>query len=689
MLIDREKLTFEERNRADPRDWGIEARDMIRQEFQCFLGISARHHSHFLLVATTLQLVGTIDSHPLYSITEAAVLPYSPQPPSAAALLYAEGLKVYLQSGYFYLSFEYAVSMSLKENKEKKDKFQGRFCWNEQFCRVLNANIQRNWLTPIIKGFACSTKLEKESEIALISRRSFNSAPVLRGLLRDSDDCGYSVETEVLVKVQNREFSFVQLRGTLPVPWETSGGRVGLAKQPLATYAAFRRYWTGLLEKYGAVAVLNLLSEDKREERLTQAFTQLLNQYRTERVQGLTYQALPHSLELGTIDLSLLGFTLYGPGNELISRQQTVPRVNCLDCLRRTETVMEELAQMQLTVLAATLGSTTSRMHIALNSLWTRNATALKDTQNCDFQCEPGLQSDLQPNPTVRVCSWNLAGLKPPRGLEIRNWLGKDRNRPVLVAVGLQEVVRLTAMNSLNLTSNFGIYREWDTLLSEALNEEELAYSALASVDMVGCYLVVFVLNEYLGEVSDLKTDKVQAGFGSYLGNKGAVAVRLRLSGQSVCFLNCHLASGQENVGEREEQAKKILKETFTSTVLDHDIVYLFGDLNFRLSLPEDTIKAAILAERLEDLRGQDQLLSLKSRCPDLQSYQEGRLDFSPTFKYVRKSHSYDFSKAPAWCDRILYSGREIQQVSYQRTESLHSCHRPVSATLLVPSRSL
>ena len=249
----------------------------------------------------------------------------------------------------------------------------------------------------------------------------------------------------------------------------------------------------------------------------------------------------------------------------------------------------------------------------------------------------------------------------------------------VLVAVGLQEVVRLTAMNSLNLTSNFGIYREWDTLLSEALNEEELAYSALASVDMVGCYLVVFVLNEYLGEVSDLKTDKVQAGFGSYLGNKGAVAVRLRLSGQSVCFLNCHLASGQENVGEREEQAKKILKETFTSTVLDHDIVYLFGDLNFRIDLPKESVFSLLRSMSVDRLRHHDQLSTLRTSDSSVLSlFSEPPLTFQPTYKFNLKDDLYDHNRTPSWTDRILYYGA-IDPVSYLSSNIPYSDHRPIS----------
>ena len=680
MVIDRNRETFEEKKGVNPKkDWGVDPTSIVRQELQCLLGTSSRHHSLFLILATRLESTGSILAHPLYKITEAEVISYSLQPLSPAARQYANDLKAYLQSGCFYLTDDYSVTLNLTENKHQRNPFQAKFCWNAQFCLSLNESIQQNWLTPIIKGFAGSVELSEEVEMALLSRKSYSSAPCLRGLLRDSEDTGYSVETEVLVKLPNREFSYVQLRGTLPVPWEVGDRGVGVTKQPLAAYSAFNRYFAELKRRYGEVIVINLLSENSSEERITQAFLQLFSKYQAETSEGISYQALPHGLEPGALDASLHGYTLFGPGNQLLTQQRTVPRVNCLNCLSRTDAVMEGLAQKQLKALSISLGKAAS-LHLknSLNFLWTQNSSALSDTQNSDFHLEPTLQSDCE---TIRICSWNLGGLKAPKGLDLRDWVGRERKKAVLVAVGLQEAVRLNAMNSLNLTSNFEVYMEWDRLLLEALNQCEAVYSVLTTVNMVGCYLAVFVLNEYFEDVSELEIDRVQAGFGC-LGNKGAVAIRLKLRNKSICFLNCHLASGQENTAEREKQATKVLEETFRNAnqrVFDHDIVYLFGDLNFRIDLPTETIFSLLRSVSVDTLRNKDQLSVLRrSGNSVLSMFSEPPLTFWPTYKFKPRDDQYDGKRNPAWTDRILYYGSHLEPLSYHSNHIPYSDHRPI-----------
>uniref|UniRef100_A0A7N2M0W0 Inositol polyphosphate-related phosphatase domain-containing protein n=1 Tax=Quercus lobata TaxID=97700 RepID=A0A7N2M0W0_QUELO len=72
--------------------------------------------------------------------------------------------------------------------------------------------------------------------------------------------------------------------------------------------------------------------------------------------------------------------------------------------------------------------------------------------------------------------------------------------------------------------------------------------------------------------------------------------------------------------------------------------------------------------------------------------FAEGRIYFAPTYKYTHNSDSYAGEtvkskkkrRTPAWCDRILWRGNGIEQLSYIRGESRFSDHRPVCAVFTV-----
>ncbi|GAA0162840.1 phosphatase [Lithospermum erythrorhizon] len=72
--------------------------------------------------------------------------------------------------------------------------------------------------------------------------------------------------------------------------------------------------------------------------------------------------------------------------------------------------------------------------------------------------------------------------------------------------------------------------------------------------------------------------------------------------------------------------------------------------------------------------------------------FSEGRILFAPTYKYTHNSDSYTGEtvkskkkrRTPAWCDRILWRGNGIEQLSYLRGESRFSDHRPVCAVFAV-----
>ena len=123
-------------------------------------------------------------------------------------------------------------------------------------------------------------------------------------------------------------------------------------------------------------------------------------------------------------------------------------------------------------------------------------------------------------------------------------------------------------------------------------------------------------------------------------------------------------------------------------TVLEHNLVVWFGDLNYRLNLAGDM--ARTLAERgdYEVLHAHDQLgQAQRDEKAFNDGFEEAPLTFAPTYKYDVGTDSFDSSekrRPPAWCDRVLWregdKGARVSCSEYVRHDERTSDHRPVSA---------
>lgn len=187
---------------------------------------------------------------------------------------------------------------------------------------------------------------------------------------------------------------------------------------------------------------------------------------------------------------------------------------------------------------------------------------------------------------------------------------------------------------------------------------------------------------------------------------KGAVMIRFTIDDSSICLINCHLAAGQSQASARHTDIAAILdaavlpSERDPSTrldeyvgggdgtmALDHELCLLNGDLNYRIdTMSRDTVVMAVKAGNLSKLLERDQLLVARRRNPAfrLRAFVELPITFAPTYKYDVGTDNYDSSekkRSPAWCDRLLYRGREgrVRQLDYRRHEVKVSDHRPVT----------
>ncbi|XP_042050446.1 type IV inositol polyphosphate 5-phosphatase 7-like [Salvia splendens] len=226
-------------------------------------------------------------------------------------------------------------------------------------------------------------------------------------------------------------------------------------------------------------------------------------------------------------------------------------------------------------------------------------------------------------------------------------------------------------------------------------------YSLIASKQMVGIYLTVWVRSELTEHVKNIKVSCVGRGLMGYLGNKGSISISMLLHQTSLCFLCSHLTSGQKEGDElrRNSDFMEILRKTrfprvnsaneekAPETILEHDRIIWLGDLNYRIALPYRSAKALIAMQNWRALLEKDQLRMEQRRGRVFDGWREGKIYFPPTYKYSHNSDRYsgddlhpkEKRRTPAWCDRILWYGGGLQQLLYVRGESKFSDHRPVS----------
>ncbi|GAB4833752.1 hypothetical protein Ancab_032001 [Ancistrocladus abbreviatus] len=243
-------------------------------------------------------------------------------------------------------------------------------------------------------------------------------------------------------------------------------------------------------------------------------------------------------------------------------------------------------------------------------------------------------------------------------------------------------------------------------------------YCLAASKQMVGIFLCVWVRADLCKHVSNLKVSCVGTGIMGYLGNKGSTSISMTLHQTTFCFVCTHLTSGEKEGDEvrRNSDVMEILKRTRFShsyrapgqplspeCILEHDKVIWLGDLNYRLASSCGYSDTSELLENLDwqALLERDQLTMERKAGRVFKGWEEGRICFAPTYKYMANSDHYavrssksnkEKRRIPAWCDRILWKGEGLEQIWYARGESKFSDHRPVhslfSALVDVTSRA-
>lgn len=159
--------------------------------------------------------------------------------------------------------------------------------------------------------------------------------------------------------------------------------------------------------------------------------------------------------------------------------------------------------------------------------------------------------------------TWNVNATGPDKLKELQK-VAEYCKGADLVVFGVQEMIELSTNNVvMNNEEESPESTVWGKTLEKMLNEGNQKKIFVRNIEMVGLMQVIFISDEWKHAIKAVHKDAVKTGMGGQFGNKGAVALRLRIHETTVCFTCAHLTAGHSKSKERVEDIVEIHKKCF------------------------------------------------------------------------------------------------------------------------------
>ncbi|CAH8519627.1 unnamed protein product [Schistosoma turkestanicum] len=339
----------------------------------------------YLVLATGCSSVGKLPSFEVFRITNVQFVNLKYQ--GVEEDIFSD-LRKLLSSGMFYFARSnidgkpYDLTVNIQNRSRLGDEIltasdmyaRGdaglNFLWNKGLMGpLIRAGINpSDWLVSIIcGGFEVCTVYcgVGQARVGVISRVSAQR-PGTRFHVRGINDCGdvaNFVETEQFIYMGDSVSSYIQVRGTVPLFWEQPGLQVGSHKISLSrpleiSMSAFERHFMNLISQYGSVGVVNLLGCKQGEAMLSKAYQE--QHGRSSFRDSIHHIIFDYHSELqskGAKSLEWINQQIsrlvndwgyfYANGQQVELCQTGVLRINCVDCLDRTNAI-ETLVGVQI-----------------------------------------------------------------------------------------------------------------------------------------------------------------------------------------------------------------------------------------------------------------------------------------------------------------------------------------------------
>ncbi|KAF8759859.1 phosphatidylinositol dephosphorylation [Rhizoctonia solani] len=573
--------------------------------------------------------------------------------------------------------------------------------------------------------------------IGMISRLGWKRAGTrfnTRGVDDDGNVANF-VETETLFATTDASWSYVQVRGSIPLFWEQQGLQIGgqriqITRAQGASQPAFERHFAQLIEEYETVHIINLLGTKENEATLTSAYTAHLQTLRANGNAAVTMSNLDfHGLDGVQGGLNNYGFTsVEHTDNALITPQVGVFRTNCLDCLDRTNFIQDIISKLNLEHYLRNVRRewvSSGPLWSFHRELWAENGDALSRI----YAGTGALNTSF-----TRTGKRTFAGLladatKSVARSYINNFQDKGKQAAIDLLLGNMNTQQQVTISDLihdsvrdalaqrvdeyssphkfqifigtwNLNGRPPVDKLLPWLFPRAdSTEPDLFVLGFQEIVPLTAQQIVQtdpekkrMWEDYILDTLATRRDR-NTDYVVLRSEQGAVGIRLDYYDSSFCFVTAHLAAGHINVEERNSDYRTIangLSFLRGKTISSHENVIWLADTNYRINLENNEVRYLAMNDQLGVLYDADQLKLAMEAQAAFMGYDEGPILFRPTYRYDLYSDEYDSSekqRIPAWTDRVLYRGRGLDLAAYNRAELKQSDHRPIYAIFHATAR--
>ncbi|XP_015236574.1 PREDICTED: phosphatidylinositide phosphatase SAC2 isoform X1 [Cyprinodon variegatus] len=308
--------------------------------------------------------------------------------------------KIFMDSDSFYYSMTYDLTNSVQRQGDSDKsalplwkQVDDRFFWNKHMIQdLIDLQVPEVdlWVIPIIQGFVqveelvvnynetsdeersspesppkeiiCVDDIHPRFTVALISRRSRHRAGMRykrRGVDTDGHVANY-VETEQLIHVHSHTLSFVQTRGSVPVFWSQAGYRYNprprIEKGEKETMPYFAAHFEKQLELYTKQVIINLVDQNGREKIIGDTYLKQVLLYNNPNLTYVSFDFHEHCRGMRFENVQILTDAISDIITDMkwawvdqagvICKQEGIFRVNCMDCLDRTNVVQAAIARV-------------------------------------------------------------------------------------------------------------------------------------------------------------------------------------------------------------------------------------------------------------------------------------------------------------------------------------------------------
>ena len=311
-------------------------------------------------------------------------------------------------------------------------------------------------------------------------------------------------------------------------------------------------------------------------------------------------------------------------------------------------------------------------------------------------------QGNVSEKLNILCISWNVDDLPIEQNdiklnikdLFTQNILYHDKKLPDIIFISLQRILKLMKydVNAANFLHKKRMSL-WANLFQEHIQNlySNCIYVPFKSADFVGNCFLSFIKFDLQTKINfhDLNVIKNEIEPGNK-GDKGFAYITFDYNGWFISVASAYFNSNQFNNNYRLQHLKQLLNIKINSG-LDHDVTFkennfwiILGDLNFRVELDYEPVKALIEKNNSNFILNNDQFYKCKNMDNDFNLITEGNIMFKPTYKFVKGSSNYfndnTKRKIPSYTDRIFYGNKKgINSLYYNSINNIfYSSHKPV-----------